>query len=101
MSLTAKKDHTISEQPDKVIVTKKPSRVMIYDDVAAKTNTGKLCGCRYSEPGKVSLDTGAHESGCHIRKRLLTGRFTVDTSVTPRKITDRYGLGVALGEVNY
>jgi hypothetical protein len=93
-----------SEQSHKDIVTeKKPSRVMIYgDDVAAaaaaaKANTCKLCDCPNSEPGKINLDIYAHLLGCHIRKRLQTGRFTVNTSITPKKINDGYNLGVVLG----
>jgi hypothetical protein len=81
---------------------KKPnsSRVII-SGVAAKVNLHKLCDCPNSEPGKVSADISDHEIGCHIRKRILTGRYTVSTSVIPRKISDGCSLGVAIGGEDY
>lgn len=102
ITMTVFKDNN-SEQSDKVIVAEKPSRMIIYHNVAAaaKANTSKLCDCHNSEPGKISLDIFAHESGCHIRKRLQTGRYTVNTSVTPRKISDGFSLGVAIGGEDY
>jgi hypothetical protein len=66
----------------------------------AKSNLHKLCDCPNSEPGKVKLDIQAHQQGCHIRKKLQTGQFTITTSVTPRKIRDGYCLGVVLGETD-
>jgi hypothetical protein len=65
--------------------------------IAAKVNPNKLCDCPSSELGKVSSDTRDHETGCHIRKRILTGRYGDDTSVIPRKINDGYSLGVMVG----
>jgi hypothetical protein len=64
---------------------------------AAKVNPCKVCNCPGSELGKVSADIRAHLPGCHIRERLKTGRYTVNISVTPRKITDGNSLGVAIG----
>jgi hypothetical protein len=60
-----------------------------------------LCSCPNSEPGKINLDICAHESDCWVRKRLLTKRYTVDTSVIPEKFNDGYSLGVVLSEENY
>jgi hypothetical protein len=53
-----------------------------------------LCACPNSKLGIVNLDISAHLPGCWIRKKLLTERFTVDTSVT-QEINDGYCLGVA------
>jgi hypothetical protein len=83
----------------KFIAAEKPNRRVMIS--AVKVNLHKLCDCPNSEPGKVSTDTGAHEPGCHIQKRLQTGRYTVNTSVTPRRLNDGYGLGIVLGEENY
>jgi hypothetical protein len=68
---------------------------------AAKANGRKLCDCPNSEPGKINLDINAHLGGCNIRKKLQSGRFTMNTSVTPSKFTDGCNLGVALGEEYY
>ena len=81
---------------------KKPnsSRVII-SGVAAKVDPHKICNCPNSEPGKVVADIAAYEPGCHIRKRLLTGRYKVSTCVTPGKITDGYSLGIVIGAEDY
>ena len=68
---------------------------------AAKVNRHKICNCPRSEAGKVSADIDAHLPGCHIRERLKTGRYTVNISVTPRKITDGCSLGVAIGSEDF
>jgi hypothetical protein len=98
ITMTVVKDNN-SEQSDKAIVIKKPERAMSHDGIAAKAkaNTGKLCGCRNSEPGKIKLDIRAHEPRCHIRKRLQTGRYATYTFVTPGEITGGYSLSVAIG----
>jgi hypothetical protein len=36
-----------------------------------------------------------HLAGCAIRKKLVSRRYTIDTSVKPEKFTDGYALGVA------
>ena len=65
--------------------------------LAAKVNTSsKLCGCPGSEPGKIKIDVSAHEHNCWVKKRLLTKRFTIDTSVTPHDFHDGYSLGAAV-----
>jgi hypothetical protein len=97
--MTLFKDN-ISNQSDNDIVAQIPNKLKL-DDIAVKSRTTKLCNCPNSEPGKVSSDLRDHESGCHIRKRISTGRFGVNTSVVPQKISDGYGLGVVLGEVDY
>jgi hypothetical protein len=86
----------------KHIVSQKPNKLKV-DDIAAaaKANTRKLCECPGSEPGKINLDVYAHLLGCHIQERLKTGRYTVNTSVTPRKITDGNSLGVAIGSEDF
>jgi hypothetical protein len=81
---------------DNSFATKKPDI-----DAAAKVNAHKLCDCPGSEPGKINLDINAHLRGCNIRKKLQTGRFTTNISVTPSKFTDGCNLGVALGEDYY
>jgi hypothetical protein len=96
--MTLVKDNN-SKQSDKVIVTQKPNIVKV-DDVA-KAKTAKRCDCPNSEPGKVKLDIEAHQYGCHFRKKLQTGQFTVNTSVTPKKINDGYSLGIVLGEEGF
>ena len=53
-----------------------------------------LCACPNSKPGIINLDISTHLPICRIRKKLLTERFTVDTSVT-QEINDGYSLGVA------
>jgi hypothetical protein len=55
-----------------------------------------ICHCPNAEPGKIKLDVSAHLPGCWIRKKLLTDRFTVNTSVTPDQFNDGYALGVAV-----
>jgi hypothetical protein len=90
----------------KFIATQKPNKVKVDEDAeaatAAKANIRKLlCDCPGSEPGKINLDIFAHLPGCHIRKRLQTGRFTINTSVTPAKFNDGCSLGVVLGEEYY
>lgn len=57
----------------------------------------RLCDCPNSSPGKISTDTDAHEPGCHIRKKLQTGRYTTNTSVIPSQINDGYSLRLAIG----
>jgi hypothetical protein len=61
-----------------------------------KVNNTRFCQCPGSEPGKIKIDTSAHESGCWLRKKLLSGRYAMNTSVIPPKIDDGYSLGVAL-----
>ena len=90
-----------SEQSHKDIVTKKPNSRVMISGVAANVNLRKLCDCPNSEPGKVNTDIGVHEPGCHIRKRLQTGRYMVNTSVTPQKFNDGCSLGVAIGGEDY
>jgi hypothetical protein len=69
-----------------------------HHHVADKVNLHRLlCYCPHSEPGKVSANISDHKIGCHIRKRLHTGRYTVSTSVMPKKISDGYSLGVVIG----
>jgi hypothetical protein len=53
-----------------------------------------LCAYPNSKPGIIDLDISAHLPRCWIRKKLLTERFTVDTSVT-QEINDGYSSGVA------
>ena len=85
-----------NNRQDKFIATQKPNKVKV-SDVAAKACAEKLCNCPGSKPGIVSSDIDDHEIGCHIRKRILSGRYGVNTSVIPRKIHDGYSLGVAIG----
>ena len=75
----------------KFITTQKPNNLKV-SEVVAKVCTDKLCNCPKSEPGKIS----AHEPGCHIRERLRSSRYTINTSVTPRKFNDGCNLGVVL-----
>ena len=56
----------------------------------------RLCLCPGSQPGKIIVQASAHELTCSFRKRLAVKGFTVDTSVTPKKFTGGFGLGVAL-----
>jgi hypothetical protein len=87
---------------DKDIVIQKPAKLKVDEDAAAaaaKANIRKLlCDCPGSEPGKINLDIYVHLPNCHIRKKLQTGTFTVNTSVTPGKFTDGCSLGVVLEE---
>jgi hypothetical protein len=83
----------------KFIAAQKPDRLKV-DDVA-RAKMGKLCDCPNSQPGKINLDIVAHELDCWIRKRLQSGRFTVNTSVIPKKINDGFSLGVVSREENY
>ena len=69
--------------------------------IAAKAKTGKLCRYPDSEPGKINLDISADDSGCWIRERLESGKYTVKTSVIPRKIIDGNSLGVAIGAEDF
>jgi hypothetical protein len=62
-----------------------------------KANIDKrLCDCPHAEPGKINIHASAHEANCWIRKRLVSKRFTVDTSVTPEHVECGYRLGVAI-----
>ena len=56
----------------------------------------RLCLCPESQPGKIVIHASAHLTSCPFRKRLAVKGFTVDTSVTPKRITGGYVLGVAL-----
>ncbi|MFL6359727.1 MAG: hypothetical protein ACJ71P_05995 [Nitrososphaeraceae archaeon] len=89
------------KRPLKDIVTKKPNSRVMISGIAAKVNLHKLCDCPNSESGKISANIASHEPGCHIRKRLQTGRYTTNTSVTPRKISDGCSLGVVIGGEDY
>jgi hypothetical protein len=80
----------------KFIAGQKPNNVRV-SDVATKASTTKLCNCPNSEPGKITADIYAHQTGCHIRGRLKSGRYTVNTSAIPRRISDGCSLGVAIG----
>jgi hypothetical protein len=87
-----------SYQSDKDIATQKPNNnVEPSGDVAAKASTDKLCNCHDSKPGIISSELSDHEIGCHIRKRILTGRYAIKTSVIPHRIRDGCSLGVAPG----
>jgi hypothetical protein len=81
---------------DKFIATQMPNKVKV-SDVAAKARAEKLCNCPNSEPGKITAHIRAHLPGCHIRQRLKSGRYTVNTSAIPRRIIDGCSLGVAMG----
>jgi hypothetical protein len=96
MELIVMSEDIYNNRFDKYIATKKPDI-----DAAAKVDAHKLCNCPHSEPGKINLDIYAHLPGCHIRKKLQTGRFTINTSVTPAKFTDGCSLGIALSEQYY
>jgi hypothetical protein len=76
----------------KHIAIQSPNKLKV-DDVA-KADLRKLCDCPNSEPGKVKLDIEAHQHGCHFRKKLQSGQFTTNTSVTPAKFNDGCNLGV-------
>jgi hypothetical protein len=79
-----------------------PNRTKVSDIVAAaKASITKLCNCPKREPGKVSSDIDAHLPGCHIRKRLQSGQYTINTSAIPHRISSWYGLGIVLGEENF
>jgi hypothetical protein len=85
---------------DKRIVTQKPNSKVKVSDVA-KVIRRKLCSCPNAQPGKVVLNSRDHRPGCRFRQRLLSGEFTIDTSVVPKKFRDGYGLAVVLGGENY
>ena len=89
------------KRPLKDIVTKKPNSRVMISGIAAKVNLHKLCDCPNSESGKISANIASHEPGCHIRKRLQTGRYTTNTSLTPIKISDGCSLGVVIGGEDY
>jgi hypothetical protein len=61
----------------------------------------RFCECHDSSPGKISTDIDSHEPGCHIRKKLQTGRYTVSTSVIPKEIRDGFVLGVVRREEKF
>jgi hypothetical protein len=84
----------------KFIATQKPNRVKV-SDVAAKACTDKLCNCLNSEPGKIKLNIEAHQYGCRFWKKTRSSRFSVNTSVVPRKINDGYGLGFVIRKEGY
>jgi hypothetical protein len=52
------------------------------------------CDCAGSEPGKIDINIKAHSSECWIRKKILSKRFTNDTSVIPTIWNDGVRLGV-------
>jgi hypothetical protein len=66
---------------------------------AAKKVT--CCCCPGSKPGIINIDPLAHLPNCRIRKKLVTGRFTMNTSVVPTKFNDGCELAVALAEEGY
>lgn len=61
----------------------------------SKTNGVRRCKCPSADPGKIVIDISAHLPGCWLRKRLLSKRFTIDTSAIPSECNDGYQLGVA------
>ena len=86
-----------SNLSDKDIATQKPNSKRIkISDVAAKASTARLCNCLGSKPGIVNSDIYAHEPRCRFRKKIASGRYTVSTSVMPRRLNDGYGLGVVI-----
>jgi hypothetical protein len=56
----------------------------------------KFCECPSSQKGIINLDVSAHTSNCRFRKRLVSKRFTMDTSITPEDFKDGYQLGAAI-----
>jgi hypothetical protein len=85
------------DRVSKFIAIQKPNKVKV-SDVAAKASADKLCNCHSGKPGIISSELSDHEIGCHIiRKRILTGQYSIKTSVIPRKVRDDFSLGVAIG----
>jgi hypothetical protein len=72
----------------------KDIKVRIYP---AKVNVNKIryCRCPGIEPGKISIDSFRHLRQCPIRKRITSGKYTVDTTISA-KIMDGNSLGVAI-----
>jgi hypothetical protein len=64
--------------------------------VIAKTNHKVICRCPNSKPGIINADILAHIPNCWVRRRLVSRRFTVNTSAVPRECDDGYVLGVAM-----
>jgi hypothetical protein len=85
---------------DNFFAIQRPDNKVNVDDVA-KANPCKICNCPGSEPGKVSADMHAHQPSCHIRGRLKSGRYTVNTSAIPRRINEGCSLGVAIGSEDF
>jgi hypothetical protein len=83
------------------LTIKDSSNEATYEDFAAtalvkaKTKSKVRSGCLGIEPGKINTDPLAHVIGCWIRKRLISRKFTLDTSAVPNKRNDRFRLGVA------
>jgi galactose-1-phosphate uridylyltransferase len=73
-----------------------PTRYRFHLAKAKTNNNIRSCDCPGSKVGIIKVDLSAHVSGCWIRKKLLTDRFTVNTSVTPNQFNDGYALGVAV-----
>jgi len=67
----------------------------IASTVKAKTNHKVTCSCLGSKPGIINTDVLAHLPNCWVRRRLLSKRFTVNTSAVPSECDDGYVLGVA------
>jgi hypothetical protein len=63
--------------------------------VKAKTNHKVTCSCPGSKPGIINADILAHLPNCWVRRRLLSRRFTINTSAVPSECDDGYVLGVA------
>jgi hypothetical protein len=62
--------------------------------IKAKTNHKVACGCPGSKPGIINTDILTHLPNCWVRRRLLSKRFTINTSAVPSECDDGYVLGV-------
>jgi hypothetical protein len=63
--------------------------------VFAKTNHKVICRCPSSKLGIINTDILTHLPNCWVRRRLLSKRFTINTSAVPSECDDGYVLGVA------
>jgi hypothetical protein len=81
-----------STSDNNINILSKKSETSINSNIKLKESVS--CGCKNSRPGIINLDPHTHEAGCWIRKRLVTGKYTFDTSVNPKKMGG-YSLGVA------
>jgi hypothetical protein len=68
--------------------------------ISTKSAASSYCSCPGSEPGKINIDASAHLSGCWIRKRLVTGQYTTDTSIISEQYNDGCSLGVVLTAID-
>lgn len=68
--------------------------VKILRILFANVSDKNYCECPSAKPGIISYDPFDHLPTCRFRKKIRTGRYSVETELSLDKIHDGYALGV-------